>query len=160
MIPDIKATFSKLLTDGVNPSEQHSGQLVAIPDQKLSQAAEPPTPAQVGPVAVTGQKDTIAEVMSTQMAPGGVAAAGSSTDSKAAYKQAHNAATKINTFVPEKDRARLLYEEQMARAIMEEYKTWLDDKRTRDVLRSMLREIDEQQNIPYSATREIMDEDL
>ena len=82
------------------------------------------------------------------MAPGAVAAAGSSTDSRAAYKKAHNAATKINEYVLEKDRASLLYEEQMARAIMEEYKTWLEDKHTRDSLRPMLRELDEAQNLP------------
>ena len=81
------------------------------------------------------------------MAPGAAAIAGSSSDSRAAYQSAHLAATKTKDYLLENDRTSLLYEEQMARAIMESYKTWLEDKQARDTLRSLLREIDESQGV-------------
>ena len=73
-----------------------------------------------------------------------LAVAGSSSDTSATYQSAHEEALRTATYNPSDDRTGLLYERQVALAILKDHSAWLTKKQNRDMLIQMIQGVGQQ----------------
>ena len=134
-----------MITSGGVPVSNETGgwQIQPLPCDLPEQGIAPPVASQLGLVPVTGQVNTITEVIAiASTGPGTLAVAGSSSDTGATYQSAHEAALQVATYTLSDDRTKVLYEQQVAMAIVRDRGNWLEHKANRQALIDAINALD------------------